>query len=38
MQQYAWGRIGMDSAVASLSQSGDKDFTLQAEQPYAEVN
>ncbi|XP_780304.2 mannose-6-phosphate isomerase [Strongylocentrotus purpuratus] len=37
VQQYAWGRIGLDSAVASLSQSSNKDFTLQADQPYAEL-
>nr|XP_054771743.1 mannose-6-phosphate isomerase-like [Lytechinus pictus] len=37
VQQYAWGRIGLDSAVASLSQSSNKDFTLQPDQPYAEL-
>lgn len=37
IQQYAWGRIGADSAVASLSQSANKDFSLQTDQPYAEL-
>ncbi|XP_071501324.1 mannose-6-phosphate isomerase-like [Diadema antillarum] len=37
VQQYAWGRIGSDSAVATLSQSGSKTFEMKADQPYAEL-
>ncbi len=37
VQQYAWGRIGEDSEVATLTQASDPDFQLKADEPYAEV-
>jgi mannose-6-phosphate isomerase len=35
-QQYAWGKVGRDSAVAQL-QDGNDNFTLQEDKPYAEL-
>ena len=37
VQQYAWGKIGLDSAVASLAKDGYPDFNLEHEAPYAEL-
>ncbi|XP_033638129.1 mannose-6-phosphate isomerase-like [Asterias rubens] len=37
VQQYAWGRIGEDSEVATLTQASDPDFQLRADEPYAEL-
>ena len=37
VQQYAWGKIGLDSAVASLAKDGYPDFELEHEAPYAEL-
>ena len=36
-QDYAWGKIGLDSAVASLKASADKDFKAGDATPYAEL-
>ncbi|XP_038050302.1 mannose-6-phosphate isomerase-like isoform X2 [Patiria miniata] len=37
VQQYAWGRIGKDSEVATLTQSCDPSFQLKEDEPYAEL-
>eukprot|EP00730_Choanoeca_flexa_P010065 TRINITY_DN15087_c0_g1_i1.p1 TRINITY_DN15087_c0_g1~~TRINITY_DN15087_c0_g1_i1.p1 ORF type:complete len:414 (+),score=111.46 TRINITY_DN15087_c0_g1_i1:36-1277(+) len=37
VQQYAWGKIGADSAVAQLSKAGNPDFQLEEDKPYAEL-
>lgn len=38
VQQYAWGKIGEDSAVASLAKDGEyPGFTLDPSAPYAEL-
>jgi len=38
VQQYAWGKIGEDSAVASLAKDGGyPGFNLDPEAPYAEL-
>ena len=36
VQNYHWGKIGLDSEVARL-KSGEPDFIINNEQPYAEV-
>jgi len=36
VQNYAWGKVGMESEVARL-RSGDPGFTLDPQLPYAEV-
>lgn len=37
VQTYAWGKIGKDSEVAKLSKSGDSNFALDEDAPYAEL-
>lgn len=37
IQTYAWGKIGLQSEVASLSQSADPQFTVKEDTPYAEL-
>ncbi|XP_070539004.1 mannose-6-phosphate isomerase-like [Ptychodera flava] len=37
VQQYAWGKIGTDSEVAKLSVSGDDNFQVEENKPYAEL-
>ena len=37
VQKYAWGKIGDDSAVATLARDGHPDFTLEIDAPYAEL-
>ncbi|XP_022098704.1 mannose-6-phosphate isomerase-like isoform X2 [Acanthaster planci] len=37
VQQYAWGRIGKDSEVATLTQACDPSFQLKEDEPYAEL-
>jgi len=37
VQQYAWGKPGLQSEVAKLCQSGDKQFKLDESSPYAEA-
>jgi len=36
VQQYAWGKAGKDSAVASLFAAGS-GVTVEADKPYAEL-
>ena len=36
VQSYAWGKIGLDSTVAQLSQHSPS-FELEEDKPYAEV-
>jgi len=36
-QQYAWGKLGRESMVAKLCASGDVTFTVDENQPYAEL-
>lgn len=37
VQTYAWGKLGMDSEVARLAKLADPDFTVDEQQPYAEL-
>jgi mannose-6-phosphate isomerase len=37
VQKYEWGKIGLDSAVASLAKDGYPDFDLDPAAPYAEL-
>ncbi len=37
VQTYAWGKLGMTSAVASLKSSSDPDFSVDQKSPYAEL-
>ena len=37
VQNYVWGKVGNNSEVARLSQSGNPDFKLHQDVPYAEV-
>jgi mannose-6-phosphate isomerase len=37
VQKYAWGKIGEDSAVASLARDGHPEFSLDPDAPYAEL-
>uniref|UniRef100_H2YYX3 Mannose-6-phosphate isomerase n=1 Tax=Ciona savignyi TaxID=51511 RepID=H2YYX3_CIOSA len=37
VQQYAWGKIGDNSMVAKLCSQGNSDFTIDSNQPYAEL-
>jgi len=37
VQQYAWGKIGSNSAVALLASSGSPNFSLDEAAPYAEL-
>lgn len=37
VQQYAWGKLGMDSEVARLSKLAHSDFLVEERQPYAEL-
>lgn len=38
-QNYAWGKVGMDSEVARLKESAEgEDFVVGEKQTYAEVN
>lgn len=36
-QQYAWGKIGEESAVAKLAKQNDKELQIEQDQPYAEL-
>merc|ERR1719223_1952332 len=36
-QQYAWGKIGSNSLVSRLKASQSDDFTIQENEPYAEL-
>ena len=37
VQQYAWGKIGLSSAVAALRANAYADFSPDADKPYAEL-
>jgi hypothetical protein len=37
-QTYAWGKVGLESAVARLAAGGNTAFIPDATKPYAEVN
>jgi mannose-6-phosphate isomerase len=37
VQNYDWGKIGSESKVAQFAQIS-KDFEIQLDKPYAEVN
>jgi mannose-6-phosphate isomerase len=37
VQQYAWGKMGCESAVATLAKSGNLDFEIDGSAPYAEL-
>ncbi|GAB1600321.1 mannose-6-phosphate isomerase-like [Argonauta hians] len=37
VQNYVWGKLGSQSEVARLSRSGNPDFKLQQDVPYAEL-
>lgn len=37
VQNYAWGKIGLESKVAQLKCSAEKEFSIMKDQPYAEV-
>eukprot|EP00966_Prymnesium_polylepis_P292604 6757569-Prymnesium_polylepis.1 len=37
VQKYAWGKIGEDSLVGRLAESGQDDFELAEDSPYAEM-
>lgn len=37
VQQYAWGKLGLDSEVARLSQESNPDFKVSPTEPYAEL-
>ena len=37
VQQYAWGKMGLDSQVALLAKSRGQDFEIQSNLPYAEL-
>lgn len=37
IQNYVWGKVGNNSEVARLSQSGNPDFKLHQDVPYAEL-
>lgn len=37
VQEYAWGKTGLESAVASLRASADEDFKVSDSTPYAEL-
>ena len=37
VQKYAWGKIGEDSAVATLARDGHPEFTLESDAQYAEL-
>jgi len=36
-QQYGWGKIGSNSAVAQFAAHSNKDVTIQESEPYAEL-
>lgn len=38
VQNYAWGKVGLDSEVAKLVLGGDPQIVLQHDRPYAEVS
>lgn len=38
VQNYAWGKVGLDSEVAKLVLGGDPQAVIQDDRPYAEVN
>lgn len=38
VQNYAWGKVGLESEVAKLVASGDPLIQIQPDQPYAEVS
>lgn len=37
VQNYAWGKVGLDSEVAKLVIGGDALAVVEADKPYAEV-
>ena len=37
VQSYAWGKLGLSSAVASFKASSDEAFQVNTESPYAEL-
>jgi mannose-6-phosphate isomerase len=37
LQKYAWGKIGSQSAAASLKKGSDADFDIDPSSPYAEL-
>lgn len=37
VQNYAWGKVGLDSEVAKLVQGGDPQAVIEDGKPYAEV-
>ena len=37
VQQYAWGKYGLNSEVAQLNGHGDPDFLVDETSPYAEL-
>lgn len=38
VQNYSWGKVGLESEVAKLVASGDPLVQIQPDQPYAEVS
>lgn len=38
VQNYAWGKVGLDSEVAKLVLGGDPQTVIQDDRPYAEVS
>ncbi|XP_030629894.1 mannose-6-phosphate isomerase isoform X1 [Chanos chanos] len=37
VQQYAWGKVGLDSEVAKLVVGGDPQASIEGDKPYAEL-
>lgn len=37
VQNYAWGKVGLDSEVAKLVVGGDTSAVIEADKHYAEV-
>ena len=38
VQNYAWGKVGLNSVVAQLKSNADDQFSIDDELPYAEVS
>lgn len=38
VQNYAWGKVGLESEVAKLVLGGDPQSVIQDDRPYAEVS
>lgn len=37
VQKYAWGKVGVESKVATLCQNANDDFKIDSNAPYAEL-